>query len=192
LSRLNRSLHHNASLGRGDRRKSRGQSLVEFAIIIPVFAALLILTVDIGRVYMGWVTLNNVARIGANFAAMNPTAWQGSGDAAVQARYQALMGKDSSGIDCTMPGSPPNPSFITASPNQYNVGSKVQVQLTCSFSLITPFVADVIGDHAGHISVSATSVFTIRSGAINGTVISGSAVTPTPSPTSPPRSGTTA
>src|SRR5262245_10811727 len=133
---------------------------------------------------MGWVTLTNVARIGANFAAMNPSAWEGSGDATVQARYRALMNKDSSSIDCTLPSTPPNPSFLNSSPNTYNVGSKVKVQLTCSFSLITPFIADVIGDGAGHINVGASAVFTIRSGAINGTIISGTAVTPTPTPTS--------
>ena len=64
--------------------RTRGQSLVEFAIFIPVLASLLLMSVDVGRVYLGWVTLTNVARIGANFAAQNPTAWQGSGDATVR------------------------------------------------------------------------------------------------------------
>ena len=59
-----------------DRNAVGGQSLVEFAILAPVLLAILLIAVDVGRVYLGWVNLSNVARIGANFAAMNPSAWQ--------------------------------------------------------------------------------------------------------------------
>ena len=67
------------------------------------------MAIDLGRVYLGWVTLTNVARIGANFAAQNPDAWSGAGDATVQARYRTLMAKDATGIDCNLPATLPGP-----------------------------------------------------------------------------------
>ncbi len=57
------------------RRHRRGQSLVEFALVLPVLMLLLLIGIDFGRVFLGWVTLNNVVRDGANFAALHPTAW---------------------------------------------------------------------------------------------------------------------
>lgn len=164
-----------------DRSSSRGQSLVEFAIFIPVLVTILLLAVDVGRIYLGSISLSNIARIGANFAAQNPGAWEGSGDASVQARYRTLMNKDATGIDCTLPSTLPAPTFPDSS--SYALGSRVRVDLTCSFSLVTPFLSSLIGDGAGNIDVGTSAVFTIRTGSVDGAVISGQAVTPSPSAT---------
>ena len=164
-----------------DRKHSRGQSLVELAITIPILITILLVAVDVGRVYLGWVSLSNVARIGANFAAQNPSAWEGSGDATVKSRYQTLMRKDAVGIDCTLPGSLPAPNFAGTS-----LGSNVTVSLTCSFSLVTPFLSSLIGDGAGHLNVASAAVFDIRSGSVNNVVISNSVPTTTPRPSATP------
>jgi len=176
-------------LKRGPSSKTRresGQSLVELALFIPVLLVILLTAIDLGRVYLGWVTLTNVARIGANFAAQNPDAWSGSGDAVVQARYRTLMAKDASGIDCSLPRTLPGPVFLNASPNQYALGSRVQVSLTCTFRPMTPLISNIVGDGAGNVNVGTSAIFTIRSGSVSGVVISGTAPTPTPSPTSAP------
>ena len=39
----------------------RGQALVEMAIILPVLVLLLLLAVDFGRVFFGWIALNNAS-----------------------------------------------------------------------------------------------------------------------------------
>ena len=44
---------------RRHRKISRGQALVEFAFILPILVLLLLLAVDFGRVFFGWVALNN-------------------------------------------------------------------------------------------------------------------------------------
>jgi PKD domain/TadE-like protein len=185
-------------------KKSRGQSLVEFAVFIPVLVTILLLAVDVGRVYLGWVTLTNVARIGANFAAQNPSAWQGGGDATIQARYRTLMSKDATGIDCTLPSTLPAPDFVDS--DAYALGSRVQVDLTCSFGLITPFLSGLIGDGAGNMNVTTSAVFKIRTGSTEGIVIDNPdgattasptatattvTVTPTPTPTPTPTSTAT-
>jgi PKD repeat protein len=184
---------HRPSPDGSNRRRiwSRGQSLVEFAIFIPVLVTILLLAVDVGRVYLGWVTLSNVARIGANFAAQNPEAWQGGGNTTVQTRYRTLMTKDATGIDCSLPATLPAPSFIDSP--QYSLGSRVQVNLTCSFSLVTPFLSNLIGDGAGHVNVTTAAIFAIRNGSTSGVVINGNVptATPTAAPTAAPTATST-
>ena len=58
------------------RRTSRGQGLVEFALIVPVLMLMLLLALDFGRVFFGWVGLTNASRIGASYAAAHATAWE--------------------------------------------------------------------------------------------------------------------
>ncbi len=174
----------------GSRPRERGQSLVEFAIVIPVLLLILLFAVDFGRVYLGWVNLNNVARVGANFAALNPDAWQNGGDTSLQARYRELMGKDARGINCTLPGTLPAPTFPDSG-NSYDVGKRVRVDLTCSFQLFTPLISNLIGDGAGNVAVTASAVFNVRTGAIGDTTVGGNAPTPSPTlslplPTLPP------
>lgn len=167
-------------------RRSKGQSLAEFALFAPVLLLVLLVTLDLGRVYLGWVSLNNVARIGANFAAMNPDAWQ-SGNTAIQLRYRQLMAKDTTGINCTLPGTLPDPTFPDAAPNTYTVGSRVRVDLDCNFRLMTPMLSNLIGDGAGNLPVRSSAVFAIRYGTTGAPPVGGGgSATPSPSPTASP------
>ena len=54
--------------------RSRGQSLVEFALVLPLILLLMLIAIDFGRVFLGWVGLNNAARVAANYAAMHPNS----------------------------------------------------------------------------------------------------------------------
>ncbi len=51
--------------------RSRGQSLVEFALIIPIFLLLLVSIFDLGRAVFAYNTLTNAAREGARMAIVN-------------------------------------------------------------------------------------------------------------------------
>jgi Flp pilus assembly protein TadG len=170
---------------RSRRGRQRGQSLVEFAIFVPILAIILLTAADLGRVYLGWVTLNNVARIGASYAAQNPGAWSGGGNATLQAKYRSLMAKDANGIDCTLPATLPNPTFADSS---HAVGSRVTVDLNCEFQLITPLMSNLIGDANGRLDVSASAAFAVRFGSFDSDVVfnGGNWSTPTPSPTATP------
>jgi hypothetical protein len=53
-------------------RASRGQSVVELALMLPVLVVLLAGIVDLGRIYYAYITVVNVAREGARYAAANP------------------------------------------------------------------------------------------------------------------------
>src|SRR2546421_4181820 len=61
--------------GQKSRQKSRGQSLVEFALVLPVFLVFLAAALDLGRVFYANISLNNAAREGAFEAANHPAAF---------------------------------------------------------------------------------------------------------------------
>jgi Flp pilus assembly protein TadG len=49
--------------------RRRGQSLVEFALILPILLTLVGAAVDIARLYQGWITLEGATRDAAEYAA---------------------------------------------------------------------------------------------------------------------------
>src|SRR5687768_15403499 len=51
----------------------RGQSMVEFALILPVFVLILVGLFDVGRAVYAFNTVNNAAREGARWAIVDQT-----------------------------------------------------------------------------------------------------------------------
>jgi hypothetical protein len=49
------------------RRRERGQTLAEFAMIAPLFVILLFGFIDTARLYQSWVTIQHAAREGARY-----------------------------------------------------------------------------------------------------------------------------
>ena len=54
-------------------RLGRGQSLVEFALVLPLMLLIVLGAVDLGRAYVMTITMQNAAKEGAFFGARNPT-----------------------------------------------------------------------------------------------------------------------
>src|SRR5256885_7822484 len=52
-------------------KRNRGQAMVEFAVVIPIFLLMLIALFDFGRAVFSYNTLTNAAREGARFAIVN-------------------------------------------------------------------------------------------------------------------------
>lgn len=57
--------------GRARRWRFRGQGLVEFALVLPIFVFLLVALFDMGRAVFAFNTLTNAAREGARVAIVN-------------------------------------------------------------------------------------------------------------------------
>jgi hypothetical protein len=158
------------------RRKSRGQSLAEFALTVPFALLMVLFGLDFGRVFLGWVALNNAAREAANYAAMNPTAWTLPYNLEVQAEYTRLVETEASSINCDLESPVPAPSFDDGT----SIGAPATVELSCAFHLITPFIGIITGNP---IPVSASSAFPVRSGNIEGIPVESVAPTASPAPT---------
>lgn len=162
---------------RSRRRKSRGQSLAEFALTVPFALLMVLFGLDFGRVFLGWVSLSNAAREAANYAAMNPTAWTIPYNLTVQAEYTRLVRAEAASINCTLPAQVPAPSFASGT----SIGAPASVTLTCGFNLITPFIGLLTGNP---IPVSAYSAFPVRAGLIEGIPVPTDS--PSPAPTAVP------
>ena len=156
------------------RQRSRGQSLVEFALVLPVLLLMTMIAIDFGRVYLGWVNLQNMTRVAANFAANNAPSWRAPIDAATQAKYRTLVANDAKAINCALPNPVPDPMFPTGTSN----GDLVTVNFDCSFRVITPIISSILG---GQIRVSASAVFPIKAGIV-GSVPGGTGGAPVAAP----------
>src|SRR5437868_3984000 len=49
-------------------RDTNGQSLIEFALSLPIIFLLIVNLVNFGGFFYSWITVNNAARAGANYA----------------------------------------------------------------------------------------------------------------------------
>lgn len=147
---------------RGLRRRdrSRGQSLVEFALVLPVILLIIMMGIDFGRVFLGWVNLNNTARIAANYAAVNAPLLA-AGNGAALAAYRELIQNDAETINCVLPDPVPGPTY----PAGTGLGADAEVSITCEFSIITPIISSILGTP---IDVSASAIFPIRTGVVAG------------------------
>jgi hypothetical protein len=128
-----------------DSRPPGGQALVEFALILPLLVLLLVMAIDFGRVFFGWVSINNAARVGAAYAAANADAWEGAGDTVRQSRYETLVANDLQAINCAV-GSIPAPAFDDLDADgTADTGELLEVALACDFTLVTPFATAILG-----------------------------------------------
>jgi Flp pilus assembly protein TadG len=99
-----------------DRRpRSAGQSLVEFALILPLMLALVGVSLDFARVYQAWITLEGATRDAAEHVA---TTARTSAEAATEARRvvclqaQSLPGFEAGGLGGTTTCSAPSVTVL--------------------------------------------------------------------------------
>lgn len=57
------------------RRHSRGQSVVEFALVLPLLVILMIAIIDLARVYTTLLSVESAAREAADFASFGSQKW---------------------------------------------------------------------------------------------------------------------
>lgn len=130
----------------GARRRSRGQALVEFALVAPIFFLILFAIIDFGRYVYYVQILNNAAREGTRYAivhgaeSLSPTGPPDdpSGAAVVNAVRSYAIGviglEDTSVLSITPTwGTPP------ATPDN-DRGTKVTVEVTYAFRSVIPLV----------------------------------------------------
>jgi hypothetical protein len=139
------------------------------AIILPLLALLLVMALDAGRLFFGWVALQNASRIGADYAASHSDAWDGQVDGFDQGwqdRYRLLVQQDLQALGCQ--GNPvPDPDFDPDGDGTDNVadGALVRVELECSFGLLTPLAEFFLGEP---VTLHGRSDFAINHAVVGG------------------------
>ena len=60
------------------RHQSRGQSIVEFGLVLPMLLLLMLGTLDLGRAFFDYIQMRNAAYEGARYASRFPTDTTGT------------------------------------------------------------------------------------------------------------------
>lgn len=113
------------------RRSARGQSLVEFALVLPVLTILIFGIIDFGMALRSYVSLTNATREGARFAAVGnvtgtyPTDCDGTNGTTTIGRVcVAIEGLDLDEVQdisvAFLDGEAPGNSVIVSAEYQYN------------------------------------------------------------------------
>ncbi len=115
------------------RETERGQSLVEFAMVLPLFLLLLFSIVDFGRAFYTWLVVTNAAREGARAAAV-----QLDQPAVYDKIYSSFCDSYPSG--CSLD---PGRMVITPTNIQGPRGSEVTIRIDYNFDFATP-IGDIV------------------------------------------------
>ena len=155
---------------RGRGRPAGGQSLVEFALVIPIILLLVVGFFEIGRAVFAFNTLANAARQAVRVAAVNQLTNVTDCDESrpVEDPYVphwsirgcAIAAASTLGItaaNVTVSYSPPPSTTVTCSPTLH-VGCIARVTVTYAYTISTPFVSRLIGS----ISMSQSSEMPIE------------------------------
>ncbi len=153
---------------RGSRRSGRGQTLVEFAIVIPIFMFTVLGLIDVARfVYLN-STLSQAAReatrvgsVEASYRGSPDPACGKSGGPICPSNDSALVSDMRSGANRMMTpfgsvtnvyvncvddtASPPSGNWTGSMCSKNSNGNIISVRVTSQFVPITPVLSDLIG-----------------------------------------------
>ena len=147
----------------------RGQALVEFAILLPVFLLLLVVAVDFGRLFFTYIQINNAAREAANYAIHDPTNTVAiTSQANGEKNAQLQRGENAITVSTTC-ADPAGASIACAlAEGGTGSGSTVTVNVREPFTFLTPIIGSIVGTSL-QMNASATAVVLGYAGSSGGT-----------------------
>jgi len=124
-------------------KSENGQSLVEFALILPLLVLLLFGIVDFARIFHAYLTIDHAGREAARAASV------GKDDVTV--KNTAL--NDAASIHLLSGGVVISPSGTRTS------GDDVSITITYPFTFLTPVIGEIVG---GSFTLSDTTVMRVE------------------------------
>jgi Flp pilus assembly protein TadG len=161
--------------------RRRGQALVEFALIVPVFLLLLLVAIDFGRLFFTYIQLNNTAREAAAYAAANPATDNATLTTIAQreTNLQAQRGEGAISATSACVDNLGNTILCADSTGSAGSGDRITVSVGETFTFLTPFVG-TFWPGGLHVGTSATAaVFKVSS---SGGIPPSECTTPPPTP----------
>jgi hypothetical protein len=161
-------------------QRSSGQSLVEFALVLPIALLLLVAVADMARLYTTMITVESAAREAADFGAYGSPNWDPANEATTIAAMEAracvasryLDDYVGAGTTCSNPsvsitlvepgGSPADEWSACEDPARTGGPCEVQVDLDYTFDLLIPIALEIGGTRYGlpeSLTFRRTSVF---------------------------------
>jgi Flp pilus assembly protein TadG len=124
-------------MSRGYASANKGQSLVEWAFVLPLLVLFIVIIMDFGRVVYYYSAIHNSAREGARYGVINPDQTTEIQDAA---RSKAV-GLDQSELNI----------FVTQPTDK-----TINVRVTYRFFLITPLMGTFVGSNNMMLNAQTT------------------------------------
>lgn len=110
-------------------KSQKGQSLVEFALVIPLLIVLLFGIVDFGRVFHTYLTLDHAGREAARAASVGGT----------DDEIESIAVSNGTSINLTESQVEINPT------GEKNSGENVTITITYPIDFLTPVIGDIVG-----------------------------------------------
>jgi Flp pilus assembly protein TadG len=163
------------------RKSAGGQSLVEFALVLPIFLLMMFGVIDAGRYVFANSAVSNAAREGARLGSVE-ASWMGSGDAscgtaggpicpvdfnALKAHIKSAANRQMTPfgsvtnvyINCvSSAGTPPTGAWTSSSCAANKYGGFISVRVTYVWDAITPMIGNIMGS----ITTTASATVTIN------------------------------
>lgn len=127
------------------RSRSRGQGLVEFALVFPLFILLVMAIVDLGLSVFAYNSITNAAREGARLAIVN----QDTAKVTTRAKSQASVARSQTvTVDYYQPNTDGTPDTTKACPigsaSYIAVGCLAVVTFQGTYAPITPIIGSIV------------------------------------------------
>lgn len=122
-------------------RSSRGQALVELAIILPVMLFLLLGALDLGRLFYSRITVASAAKEGALVAASGSGSFSAGACSMSNTVMCAATSEANRGFVTVLPAN----VTATVCPSNASFGSTASVTVKAAFHAITPFIGALLG-----------------------------------------------
>ncbi|NLF03178.1 MAG: pilus assembly protein [Anaerolineales bacterium] len=133
------------------QRRQRGQSMVEFVLMLPILLIILLGLLDLGRLWYAYVAVTDAAAEGATYAAINPPTSDDDISQICQRAQDAsggLVQIDPDAVDVELVSSGSSPSVI--------------VTVDYTFTLATPLLHAIVPE--GHLLLRSRANEVILSG----------------------------
>jgi len=174
------------------KTRTRGQSLVEFALVLPVFMLFFATTLDLGRLALAQLSVSNAAREGAFQASQTPSSFDNTTGCPSDGESnlvvcRVLLEAANSGVSIA-PADISLTCSVSGCPT--GMGNRVTVSVTGHFQLLTPILAGFFGgsQNVTFVRSATNQIETLPTPAPAG----GATATPTPTPTPTPSPSATA
>ena len=156
-------------LGRRATRsvRDRGQSLVEFSLVIPIFLLIAISCVDLGRAVFAYTSVTNAAREGARLAIVNQDTTLITQRAIGQT---AIAETNAPNVTISFKKPTPNADYSTnADCTPLTIGCIAIVRFQTTYRPLTPIVSNIL--FSGGVTMTAVSQESIEFVCPNGDVV---------------------
>lgn len=150
---------------RSIHRRARGQGLVEFALVLPIFLILLMGVFDLGRAVFAYNSVTNAAREGARLAIVNQdtsliteralaqTSFAGTGSPTVTISFRKNTPNDDYSTN-------PTCNAYSSSTRPMNIDCVAIITYSTSYRPITPLISNIL--FSSGVTLTATTTLGVE------------------------------